>query len=151
MRPSFTPFERAYDEYDPLLTYIRHDVVLIWNPPSAFPQYTLSPFTVDLIEYNYVEQFIIASKARVFENDTALSAILAPDDRRYKNHLGCHVCHFECEVVVLQGNLTKFPQNDEMRVALENTVARHVVEATPYDNVCRIGLRASDSRVASPT
>ena len=37
-----------------------------------------------------------------------------------------------------------------MRVALENTGARRISEASPHDNVWDIGLTASDPRAASP-
>ena len=78
----FTPLERAYDELDPSLTYISDVVVLFWHPPSAFSQWTPSPFTVDLVQYNCAEQLMMASKARLFGDDTALSAIFASNDPR---------------------------------------------------------------------
>ena len=55
LRPPFTPLERVYDDFDPSLTYIS-DVVLFWHLPSAFSQWTPSPFAVDLVEYNLREQ-----------------------------------------------------------------------------------------------
>ena len=76
------------------------------------------PFTVDLVEYNCAEQFMMALKARLFGDDTALSAILASNDPREQKRLGRRVSHFDhelwqshCENVVLQGNLAKFSQN----------------------------------------
>ena len=38
-----------------------------------------------------------------------------------------------------------------MRIALENTGARRVAEASPHDQVWGIGLTASDPRAAFPT
>ena len=115
------PLELAYDAYDPSLTYISDDVVLFWHPPSAFSQWTPSPFVVDLVEYNCAEQFMMASKARLFGDDMALSAILASDDPREQKRLGRHVRHFdheswqtECDKTVLRGNLAKFFQTEEM-------------------------------------
>ena len=70
------------------------DVVLFW-PPSVFSQWTLSPFTVNLVEYSCPEQFMMASKARLFRDDSTLSAILATDDSREHKRLGCQVCHFD--------------------------------------------------------
>ena len=37
----------------------------------------------------------MASKARLFGDDLALSAILATDDPQEKKRLGCHVRHFD--------------------------------------------------------
>ena len=56
----------------------------------------------------------------------------------------------ECEAIVLRGNLAKFSQNEEIRVALENTGARRIAEASPHDKVWGIDLIVPDSRAASP-
>ena len=55
LHPPFVPLELAYATYDASLTYISDNVVLFWHPPSAFSQWTPSPFTVDLVEYNCAE------------------------------------------------------------------------------------------------
>ena len=129
LRPPFVPLELAYATYDASLTYISDDVVLFWHPSPAFSQWTPSPFTVDLVEYNCAEQFMMASKARLFGDDTALSAILASDDPREQKRLGRHVRHFdhdfwqqECENSALRGNLAKLSQNEKMCLALVHTV-----------------------------
>ena len=129
LRPPFVPLELAHATYDVSLTYISDDVVLLWHSPLAFSQWTPPPFTVDLVEYNCAEQFMMASKARLSGDDTALSAILASDDPREQKHLGRNVRHFDhdfwqqqCENSVLRGNLAKFFQNEKMRLALVHTV-----------------------------
>ena len=123
------PLELAYATYDASLTYISDDVVLLWHPPPAFSQWTPSPFTVDLVEYNCAEQVMMASKVRLFGNDTALSAIFASDDPREQKSLGRHLRHFdhdfwqqECDNLALRGNLAKFSQNEKMRLAFVHTV-----------------------------
>ena len=115
LRPPFVPLEHAYATYDALLTYISDDVVLFWHSPSVFSQWMLSPFTVDFLEYNCAGQFMMASKARLFGDNTALSATLASDDPREQKHLGRQVRHFdaklwrsECENIVLHGNFANF-------------------------------------------
>ena len=157
LSPLFVPFEHAYAAYDASLTYINDDVVLLWHPPSAFSQWTLSPFTVDLVEYNCAEQFMMASKARLFGDDTALSAILATKDPREQKRLGRHVRLFdpelwrsECKHIVLHGNLAKFSQNEEMHLALIQTGDRRLAEASPHDALWGIGLSAHDPRASSP-
>ena len=96
--PPFTPLEHAIATYDASLTYISDDVVLFWHPPSAFSQWTPSPFIVDFVEYNCAEQFMMASKARLFGDDTALSAILASHDPREQKRLGRRVRQFDHEL-----------------------------------------------------
>ena len=43
---------------------------------------------MDFVEYNCAEQFMMASKARLFGDDTALSAILASNDLENRNGSG---------------------------------------------------------------
>ena len=69
----------------------------------------------------------MASKVRLFGDDTALSAILASDDPREQKRPGSQVRHFapelrQDEAVVLRGNLAKFSENEEIRVALKPPV-----------------------------
>ena len=157
LRPPFVPLDHAYAAYDASLTYISDDVVLFWHTPSVFSQWTPSPFTVDLVEYNCAEQFMMASKARLFGDDTALSAILASDDPREQKRLGRQVRHLdyklwqsECENIVLHGNLAKFSQNEEMQLALIGTGDRRLAEASLHDNLWGIGLSARDPRASCP-
>ena len=157
LSPPFVPLEHAYAAYDASLTYASDDVVLFWHPPSAFSQWTLSPLTVDLDEYNCAEQFMMASKARLFGDDTALSTILATKDLREQKRLGRHVRLFdpelwrsECEHIVLHCNLAKFSQNEEMRLTLIQTGDRRLAEASPHDTLWGIGLSAREPRASSP-
>ena len=99
----------------------------------------------------------MASKARLFGDNTALSAILASDDPREQKRLGRQVRHFdhelwqsECENIVLHGNLAKFSQNEEMHLTLIQTGDRRLAEASPHDNLWGIGLSACDPRTSSP-
>ena len=154
IRQHFVPLDIAHDTYDASLTYISDDVVIFWQPPSVFSQWTPSPFTVGLVNYTCAEQFMMASKARLFGDDSALSAILATDDPREQKRIGRQIRHFDhelwqqkCENIVLQGNLAKFSQNDEMRLALIHTGQRRLAEAIPHDKLWGIGLSACDYRL----
>ena len=93
----FVPPSIAPNDYDPSLIYISDDVVLFWQPPSVFSQWTTSPFTVDLVDYTYADQFMMVSKARLFGDDTALTAILATDDPQEQKRIGRQVRHFDQE------------------------------------------------------
>ena len=100
---------------------------------------------------------MMASKARLFGDDTALSAILATKNPRAQKRLGRHVRLFdpelwrsECEHIVLHGTLEKFSQNEEMRLALIQTGDRRLAEASPHDSLWGIGLSARDPRAPSP-
>ena len=152
----FVPLSTAINAYDPSLTYISDDVVLFWQPPSVFSRWTISTFSVDLVDYTSAEQYTMVSKARLFGDDSALSAILATDDPREQKHIGRQVRHFgkdlwqkHCENIVFDGNLVKFSQNEDMRRALLHTNRRSLAEASPHDNLWGIGLRACDHHASS--
>ena len=156
-RELFSPLPTVAGLHDGSLTYMNDEVVLFWQPPSGFSQWTLSPFTVDLVEYSCAEQFMMASKARLFGDDSTLSAIFATDDPREHKRFGRQVRQFdndtwlhERENIAFRGDLAKFSQNENLRLALLHTGEHRLAEASPYDNIWGIGLRASDHRASSP-
>ena len=158
IRQHFVPLDIAHGTYDASLTYISDDVVLFWQPRSVFSQWTPSPFTVGLVNYTCAEQFMMASKARLSGDDSALSAILATDDPQEQKRIERQIRHFDheswqqkCENIVLRGNLAKFSQHDEMRLALMHTSQRCLAEARPHDKLWGIGLGAYDYRASSPS
>ena len=135
-RELFTPLPTAAGLYDGSLTYINDEVVLFWQPPSVFSQWTLSPFTVDLVEYSCAEQFMMASKARLFGDGSTLSAILATEDPREHKRVGRQVRHFdddtwlhERENIAFRGNLAKFSQNKNLRLVLLHTGERRLADS----------------------
>ena len=156
-RQQFVPLPIAPGAYDASLTYISDDDVLPWQPPSAFSQWTSSPFTEDLVEYSSAEQFMVASKGRLFGDESVFSAILATNDPREHKRLGRQVRHFdhdswqhERENIALRANLAKFSQNEDLRLTLLHTGQCRLVEASPHDSLWGIGLRACDYRASSP-
>ena len=81
---------------------------------------------------------MMASKARLFGDDTTLSAILATKDPREQKRLGRHVRLFDhdlwqsaSENIVLHDNLAIFSQNEEMHLALIQIGNRRLAEARP--------------------
>ena len=135
----------------PMIHRSHSDDVVLLLPPSPFSQWTPSPFTVDLVEYDCADQFMMASNARLFGDDLALSAILATDDPRAQKCLDRNIRHFdhdfwqqECVHSVLRGNLAKSSQNDEIRLALGHIDQRRLPEASPHDKLWGIGLSACD-------
>ena len=100
---------------------------------------------------------MMASKARLFGDDSTLSAALATDDPREHKRLERQVRHFDHDSwlhkrknIAFRGNMAKFSQNEDLRLTLLNTGQRRLAEANSYDNLWGIGLRASDYRVSSP-
>ena len=95
---------------------------------------------------------MMASKARLFGDDSTLSAILATGEPHEHKRLGRQVCYFDHDTwlnIAFRGNLAKFSQNENFRLALLHTGERRLAEASPCDSIWGIGLRASDYRASS--
>ena len=89
------PLDDAYSSYDDTLTYADDTIVLFWTPPSAFSQWMPSPFTVEEVLFNCSEQYIMASKARLFNDRVALAAIMATNEPQTHKRLGRQVRNFD--------------------------------------------------------
>jgi hypothetical protein len=119
---------------------------------SCFSQWYISPFKDENgVEYTTAEHFMMAGKARVFNDNVILEKILASKDPKGVKALGRKIANFDAEVwdlhkynIVKQGNWLKFSQNEAMKAFLLSTADAVIVEASPYDTVWGIGLLASD-------
>ena len=100
--------------------------------------------------FNCNEQFMMAAKALLFRDLSALESILYIKDPKEQKALGRSVRHFEPEVwenharnIVYLGASFKFEQIPHCKEALLRTTLP-LVEASPYDKVWGIGLEAAD-------
>ncbi len=133
-------------------------MVLFWQPPGVFGQWTASRFVVDGQQYSCAEQYMMAEKARLFGDEQVRAQILASGSPREHKALGRKVTGFEQEIweaqrleIVVQGNRAKFGQNPQMRAALLATGDKILVEASPMDRIWGVGLRADDPRAHDQT
>ncbi|MGE0710142.1 MAG: NADAR family protein [Planctomycetota bacterium] len=133
-------------------------LVLFWQPPGVFSQWTAATFEVEGVRYGCAEQFMMAEKARLFADQETLARILATASPKQQKALGRQVQGYENGAweaarldVVVRGNRAKFSQNAEMRAALLATGDKTLVEASPYDRIWGIGLRADDPRALDPS
>jgi ribA/ribD-fused uncharacterized protein len=131
--------------------------VLFWQPPGLYSQWTESRFVVDGVEYGCAEQFMMAEKARLFGDQETLRKVLATSSPRAQKALGRKVAGFDAarwdavkEEVVVRGNLAKFGQDPVRRAALLATGQKTLVEASPYDAIWGIGLRADHPKALVP-
>lgn len=118
---------------------------------ACLSQWYPCSFVVDGICYNCAEQYMMAEKARIMGDEQVRQQILASNDPKYIKALGRKVKNFdpqkwdiESYEVVKQGNLAKFSQNPELRLFLQSTCGKILVEASPYDHIWGIGMRESD-------
>ncbi len=137
-------------------------IVLFWNGP--FSQWEPAFFVIDGVEYCCAEQYMMAEKARLFEDEDTLDLILEAEDPGTHKRLGRVVDGFEQDVweeeerngmprcwnVVWRGNMAKFSQNEHFAESLLATGGARLAEASPDDCVWGIGLAEDDPAARDP-
>lgn len=126
--------------------------------PGCLSQWWPCKFEVDGLRYDSAEQYMMAEKARLFDDMNALDDILASDSPRRAKAIGRRVRNFDEETwashrfeIVCVGNSAKFGQNSRLAGFLRSTGNHVIVEASPNDTLWGIGLSASDIRSNSPS
>ncbi|HWN70988.1 MAG TPA: NADAR family protein [Haliangium sp.] len=126
--------------------------------PSCLSQWYPARFSLDGQTYATAEHWMMAEKARLFEDHETRQRILAAATPAEAKDLGRAVRGFENEAwdrarheIVFRGNLAKFTQNPEPWRFLLGTVGQVLVEASPVDRIWGIGLAQDDPRAADPT
>lgn len=124
---------------------------------SCFSQWYEAPFTVDGVAYPTAEHYMMAGKARLFNDPAALRQILAAPTPAAVKAIGRTIrgfdearwTHYRSDIVV-NANLAKFGQNAALGDFLLATGEQVLVEASPVDPVWGIGLAAADPAAANP-
>ena len=121
------------------------------EPECCFGQWQYSEFTEDEQSYTCTEQYMMASKARVFSDEETEEAIMEASDPKQMKALGRKVRNFDAETwdrvkysIVLAGNYYKFTQNQKMMDILLATGDKVLVEASPLDTIWGIGYSKSN-------
>lgn len=121
---------------------------------SCLSQWWPAPFEYGEEKYQTAEHFMMAQKARLFEDDKAFQEILTAPTPKEAKRLGKTVKGFNEAMweenrfeIVLKGSLAKFAQNKNLEKYLLDTSDYVLVEASPYDQIWDIGLAEEDPRV----
>jgi ribA/ribD-fused uncharacterized protein len=124
---------------------------------SCFSQWYATPFVAEGTHYPSAEHYMMASKARLFNDSVALARVLAATSPSTAKAAGRAVMGFNEEIwtkrrfdIVCEANFAKFSQSTVLREFLLSTNHRVLVEASPVDRIWGIGLSASDSGVDNP-
>ncbi|MFE3556515.1 NADAR family protein [Streptomyces sp. NPDC059193] len=125
--------------------------------PSCLSQWWPAEFTVGDVRYATAEHWMMAGKARLFEDaDAERAALAAPTPAQAKN-AGRLVRGFDDAVwererfaLVVEGSVHKFDSDPALRSYLLSTLDRVLVEASPLDRIWGIGLAADDERALDP-
>ena len=124
---------------------------------SCFSQWFDAAFVVEGTKYPTAEHFMMAEKARLFDDNDALDRILSSQNPGSAKAAGREVRGFDEGEwidrrgdIVVAGNLAKFQQNPSLLDYLLKTGERILVEASPVDKIWGIGLTADDPAAENP-
>ena len=125
---------------------------------SCFSQWFPSPFKQNGIEYLTAEHYMMAQKAKLFNDDEIFNQILKVKHPNEAKQLGRKVHNYDEQVwqekrfeIVVEANLVKFSQYSELRDFLIATNDRILVEASPVDRVWGIGMAQDHEHVRDPS
>lgn len=125
---------------------------------TCFSQWWVGhPFEEDGIVYATTEHYMMAGKAKLFNDQEHWEQIIACETAAEAKKLGRQVRNFEgatweahrCAIVT-QGNQLKFGQHEALKTFLLNTKDRVIVEASPRDRIWGIGLGKNSENAQHP-
>lgn len=131
---------------------VAKDTIFFWGGECS--QWYKAMIEIDGVNYNCNEQYMMAQKARLFDDKDMFAAIMASNNPRDQKAFGRKVKGFDAakwneiaRLVVYRANLAKFAQNPSLKAWLLQTGKREIVEASPEDRVWGIGLGENDDRI----
>ncbi len=159
MRYTIQDIRNRFDKQEKL------DFLFFWKPQKAnavltnacLCQWHSCTFTVAMRTYFNCEQFMMAQKALLFNDIKIFNKILQTKSPKECKELGRLVKNFNPNKwdnykysIVLEGNMAKFSQNENLKNFLLSTEEKILVEASPYDKVWGVGLDEFDKRILNP-
>jgi len=124
---------------------------------SCFSQWYPAPFEIEGVRYATAEHYMMAEKARCFDDLEIEQKVVACSCPKAAKAFGRAVKNFDPKVwnvagykAVVRGNVAKFSQNENMLDLLLKTKNRVIVEASPRDRVWGIGMGQSNPHVENP-
>ena len=114
---------------------------------ACFSQWYDCCFEVDGLQYHTAEQYMMASKARLFGDEEVFQEIMTAQSPFDYKKLGRKIRGFEQSIwdankydIVVKGNKAKFGQNPDIKEFLLSTGDAIIAEASPYDGIWGICL-----------
>ena len=124
---------------------------------SCFSQWFEMNFEENGNNYATAEHWMMAEKAKLFNDEEILLKILKSNSAGEVKKLGRKIKNFDEKIwdehkfeIVRKGNYLKFKQNKSLNEFLLNTNNRIIVEASPYDTIWGIGMVADDENAKNP-
>ena len=124
---------------------------------TCLSQWHAASFEVDGVRYRTAEHYMMAEKARLFEDWATAAKIVSCETPKEAQRLGREVAGFDSSVwddrkfdIVVNGNIAKFGQNPGPGEFLKGTGNKVLVEASPDDRIWGIGLAANHPSASDP-
>ncbi len=124
---------------------------------ECLSQWYPAAFEVDGVHYATAEHYMMAEKARLFDDQDALERILIVEQPGEAKKLGRQVRGYDDDAwaarrleAVVEGNIAKFGQSAELKAYLLGTAPRVLVEASPRDRIWGIGMAANHANAENP-
>ena len=144
----------------PHISSPKTNFVFFWHEyldNGYFSQWYPAPFQVEGIRYFHNEQYMMAKKALLFGDTRTYNKIMKESEPAACKALGKSAANFNqqlwdsCkEEIIYNANYAKFSQNPELKAALLATGDAIIAEASPYDKIWGIGLKANDPDSQNP-
>lgn len=126
------------------------EVICFHNPDEEngyMSNWFISDFTIDGVNFTSMEQYMMYSKAECFNDKVIAAQILNTQDVAHIKELGRSVLGYNeniwngmRQIIIYEGLLAKFTQNDSIREQLKNTGNAILAECAVRDCIWGIGL-----------
>ncbi len=133
----------------------KFEYILFWDGP--YSQWADTPFTFGGITYKTAEHYMMFHKAKFFKDEVAVEKIMATHSPKIAKQIGREIKNYDdtkwAEVrynTVVEGNMAKFTQDNDLRNLLLSTDNKIIVEASPFDTIWGIGMGKGDNRCKNP-
>lgn len=124
---------------------------------ACFSQWFPYEFEENGIIYKTAEHYMMAGKAKLFNDHEILEQILKAETPNQAKSLGRKVKNFDPDIwnehryeIVKKGNFLKFSQNEKFKGFILSTDNKIIVEASPYDTIWGIGMLETDPNTKNP-
>ena len=131
-----------------------NNIICFHNPDEEngyLSNWYLSSFKIDEIEYTSMEQYMMYQKAICFKDYKIAEDILKTDNVAEIKTLGRKVSNYDDhiwngvrQVIIYEGLLQKFLQNEELKNQLLSTKDAILAECAVKDTIWGIGLSMKD-------
>ncbi|MCA6362810.1 MAG: NADAR family protein [Bacteroidetes bacterium] len=124
---------------------------------TCFSQWYPAPFVHEGLTYPTAEHWMMAGKARTFDDAEILQRMFETGSPAEAKKLGREIKNFDPDTwdkvkyeLVKEGNVLKFSQHADMKAYLLQTGSKVIVEASPMDAIWGIGLGRENPKAKNP-